>query len=317
MSDVLSLVGPVFALILLGLAAVRLRLLDTAALRGMTDVVFYAGLPALVALSIIQAPPLQVATIAGSFLGGAVLLFFVNLALARRLLGQPLANASVFALDSVYGNTGMLGIPVISAAYGPDGLAELMAIIAFHSAVLLPLATAFLEMGGSHQGSGRGSGPARGFWGVLRATLPGVARNPIVVAIVLAFAWRQLGIPLPAAPTRLLGMIAQAGTPMALFCLGATLPTPRGWHGLPEVALSCVLKLAVMPVVIGAIAWLAGVRGVAFSAVIVTAAMPTGANAFMLARRFETMLEASATTVLVATGVSMVTLTVLLGLLPR
>ena len=78
-----------------------------------------------------------------------------------------------------------------------------------------------------------------------------------------------------------------------------------------------MLKLAVMPVVIGAIAWLAGVRGVAFSAVTITAAMPTGANAFMLARRFETMLEASATTVLVATGVSMVTLTVLLGLLPR
>jgi hypothetical protein len=308
MSNVLAIVGPVFSLILLGLLAVRTRMLDTAALRGMTDVVFYAGLPALIFLSIIQAPPLRVVDVAGSFLGGAVALFFVNLGIGRFVLRHPLGNASVFALDSVYGNTGMLGIPVVSAAYGNEGLADLMAIIAFHSAVLLPLATAFIEMG---------AGGGRGFLGVLRATLPGVARNPIVVAIVLAFLWRATGIPMPAGPLRLFGMIAAAGTPMALFCLGGTLPKPRGWSDLREVGLSCVLKLAVMPAVIGAIAWFMGVRGIAFSATVVAAAMPTGANAFMLARRFETMLEASATTVLVASGCSMVTLTVLLGLLPH
>lgn len=308
MSNVFSIVGPIFALIILGLVAVRTRALDTAGLRGMTDVVFYAGLPALLFLSIIQAPPLRVIDVAGSFLGGAVALFFFNLGIARFVLRHPLGNASVFALDSVYGNTGMLGIPVVAAAYGTEGLADLLAIIAFHSAVLLPLATAFIEMG-----SGRG----RGFWGVLCTTLPGVARNPIVVAIALAFVWRATGIPMPAAPTRLLGMIAQAGTPMALFCLGATLPKPRGWSDLREVTLSCTLKLVVMPAVVAALAWFAGVRGIAFSATVVTAAMPTGANAFMLARRFETMLEASATTVLVASGCSMVTLSVLIAILPH
>jgi predicted permease len=41
--------------------------------------------------------------------------------------------------------------------------------------------------------------------------------------------------------------------------------------------------------------------------------MPTGANAFLLARRYEVRMEESATTVAVSTALSVVTLTVLLA----
>ena len=68
-----------------------------------------------------------------------------------------------------------------------------------------------------------------------------------------------------------------------------------------------------MPVLVGLLAHLAGVTGVAFAVVVLTAGMPTGANAFMLARRFGTLMEASASTVVVSTGASLLTLTVLLG----
>ena len=47
--------------------------------------------------------------------------------------------------------------------------------------------------------------------------------------------------------------------------------------------------------------------------VAVTAGMPTGANAFMQVRRFGTLLEASASTVVLSTALSLVTLTLLLG----
>jgi predicted permease len=72
-----------------------------------------------------------------------------------------------------------------------------------------------------------------------------------------------------------------------------------------------------MPALVALFAHLVGVHGVAFSVVVVAAAMPTGANAFLLARRFETMMEASASTVVISTGLSMVTLAVLLGWLTR
>jgi len=169
---------------------------------------------------------------------------------------------------------------------------------------LLPLATLVIE---ADPQSG-GSGPL----GVLRAAFWGVVKNPVVMTIVVALVWRTTGLEIPGPLARLLDLLGPAGPPAALFCLGASLPRPRGWTDIAEVAIASVLKLAVLPVIVAGIARFAGVTGVAFAVVVITSALPTGANAFLLARRFHTMAEASASTVVVSTAVSIVSLTVLL-----
>lgn len=299
-----GIVAPVFALIGLGAGAVRLRLLDGAALKGMNDFVFYLAMPCLLFRAVVAAPPLRLLDVAGSFIAGAVILFAVSVVLSRVLFRARLANASVFALNAVFGNTVMLGIPIIDSAYGAEGVAYLLAVVAFHSGLLLPLATVLIEADAQ---SGRGP------LGVLRATLPGLVRNPVVVCIVLAFAWRATGLGFAEPVNRLLVLLGAAGPPLALFCLGATLPKPAGLRGLGDVALASLLKLVAMPALVAVLAWLAGVTGVAFAVVVLAAAMPTGANAFLLARRFATMMEASASTVVVSTALSLLTLTVLLA----
>jgi predicted permease len=214
----------------------------------------------------------------------------------------------MFGLDCVFGNTVMLGIPIVDAAYGRDGVAYLMGVIAFHSAVLLPLATVFIEAD---------SAAGRKLLGVLLSALSGSLRNPVVVSILLAFVWRVSGLGLPVAGHNFLGLLGAAGPPLALFCLGASLPRPAGWSDLREVCLGAVVKLGVMPALVALIAHVVGVRGVAFSVVVVAAGMPTGANAFLLARRFHTLMETSAATVVVSTGFSVVTVAALLGWLAR
>ena len=104
-----------------------------------------------------------------------------------------------------------------------------------------------------------------------------------------------------------------AGPPLALFCLGATLPKPEGWKTMGGVAAASALKLLVMPALVALLAHLAGVQGIDFAVVVLAAAMPTGANAFLLARRFHTMMEASASTVVASTALSLLTLTALLS----
>ena len=309
MTILFGIVAPVFALIVIGAAAVRLRLLEMVAVRGMSDFVFYAAMPSLLFGSVAGAPPLRLVDVAGSFLAGAMLLFAAAVIVARTILGAQLAQASVFALNCEFGNTVMLGIPVIDAAYGRPGVAYLLAVIAFHSGILLPLATILIEADPLSHGGTAGRGPIA----VLRAALPGLARNPVVVSIVLAFLWRATGLPIPAPLQRLLGLLGAAGPPLALFCLGATLPRPRGWSDLREVSAAGLFKLALMPVVVAVIARAIGVTGVAFAVVVMASAMPTGANAFLLARRFATMAEASASTVVISTALSVVTLTLLLA----
>ena len=299
-----GIIAPVFALIGLGAAAMRLKLLELPAIKGMNDFVFYLAMPCLLFRSVADAPPLRLLDVAASFIVGAVLLFAVAVVIARKIFGTRLAPASVFALNCVFGNTVMLGIPIIDAAYGPTGVANLLAVVAFHSGLLLPLATVLIE---SDAADGRG--PLQ----VLRATLPGLLRNPVVMTILLAFAWRATGFGFVTPATRFLTLLGSAGPPLALFCLGATLPKPSSWSDMKDVAVASLLKLVAMPALVAVLAHLAGVTGIAFAVVVITAGMPTGANAFMLARRFGTLMEASASTVVVSTALSLVTLTLLLG----
>jgi hypothetical protein len=307
--NVPSIVLPVFALILMGAAAVRLRLVEIAAVRGMTDFVFFTAMPALLFASIIQAPPLPLLHVAGAFLFGAVALFALGLVLARLLLRSGLADASAFGLNCAYGNVVMLGVPVVQAAYGSVGVAYLLALIAFHSTLLLPLATVCIEAG-SPRTHGRGIAP------LFAAALPGILRNPVIVAIFLALLWRLGGLAMPAVVLNFLNLIGAAGPPLALFCLGASLPRPQGRSALKEISLAAGLKLLVMPATVGICAHLAGVHGVAFAVSVIAAAMPTGANAFLLARRFETTMEASASAVVISTALSLFTLSLLLAWLP-
>ena len=304
---VFGIVAPIFALIGMGAAAIRLRLLDTGAVKGMSDFVFFLAMPSLLFRSMVTAPPLRLLDVAGSFIAGALLLFILATVLSRMVFRARIATAGVFALNAVFGNTVMLGVPIIDSAYGAEGVAYLLAVVAFHSALLLPLATILIEADGS------GPGGHRGPLDVLRAVLPGLLRNPVVMVIVAALAWRATGLGLAAPVEQLLHLLGAAGPPLALFCLGATLPKPEGLKGLRDVALASALKLLAMPALVALFAWLAGVRDVAFAVVVLAAAMPTGANAFMLARRFGTMMEASASTVVVSTALSLLSLTALLG----
>ncbi len=309
MEQLLGVVAPVFALIAMGWTAAQRVWIEPAGARGLTNFAYFAAMPALLFGSIAGAPPLHLVHVAGSFLVGAVALLLISVFVAQRLMGLKLAPAAMFGLTGVYGNTVMMGVPVIQSAYGAAGVANLLAVVAFHSASLLPLATVMIE-------TGQGARP--GLAATLRSVGRGLFTNPVVLSVLAAMLWRAASLPVPAPLHALLHLLGGAAAPVSLFCLGAALPPPgmlRGHLGANGLGLGAAVltKLVVLPVVVGLIAHAAGVRGVAFSTVVVASAMPTGANAFLLARRMGTMAENTAAEVLLSTILSVVTLTALLS----
>lgn len=306
MATLLNVIVPVFTLIMLGRVAVLRRWIDAAALRGLNDIVFYAAMPALLFISLIRAPSLEWADATLVFVGITLLIYALGMVLARLLLGASFAVAAVVGLNACFGNAVMMGIPVIIAAFGPEALVPLLGIITSHSALILPLATILIEFGNA-------SGDAKR---VLWATIQGLARNPVIIIMALAFCWRGADVPVPAALENFCRLLGGAGPPLALFCLGASLPpASAGAKVIREVLLACALRLLATPaLMLLAGAWL-GLSGLAFKVAVVIAGMPTGANAFILARRTATAPEASAATVVVATVFSIFSLSVLLMLL--
>lgn len=305
MTAVAAIVAPVFALVALGAGARFWRLLDIAGLRALTDLTFYLLIPSLLFGAVVRAPGVQGLDVAVTYFAGCLAVFGAGLLLARRALGAGLAQASVIGLNCSYGNTVMLGVPIVSAAFGADGVAELLPIIALHSVVLLPLATVLIEADGAE------GHPA------LKAlrTLPALLRNPVIAAILLAMAWRASGVPVPEPLARLLALLAAAAPTLALLTLGASLPDVATQGSARETGLAVLGKLVALPALVWLLARLVGLAPGPTAVAVVAAGMPTGANAFFLARRTGTLASASAGTVVVSTALSVVTLSAALALL--
>jgi len=239
--------------------------------------------------------------------GGAALAFFLGTTLlyvavlwgAVRLGRVPLGAAGTLALNTTFGNIVMMGIPLIAAAYGEAGLSILLTILALHSMVLLGTATVVAEIG---QNAG-----AR--WDrVLLATVTGVLRNPIVMAVISALIWSALALPVPGFVRRTLEMLGGAGPPVALFCLGGSLLgfTVRGAIGSLVAIVS--LKLLALPVLVWAACAALALPALDTAVAVTTAGLPTGANAFLLAQRYAVEADRSGAAVLVGTALSVLTL---------
>ncbi len=305
MGAIAGIVAPVFALIAMGAGARYRRLLDPAGMRGLNDLTFYVLIPALLFGAVAEARSLGGLQVAALYFGCCILVFAAGLLVSRRVLGAGLAAGSVLGLNCAYGNTVMLGVPVVSAAFGAEGVAILLPIIALHSVVLLPLATVLIEADGA--GAGHPAVKA------LR-TVPALLRNPVIVAILAAMAWRVTGLSLPQPVHALLAMLGAAAPTLALFCLGASLPDFATQGSVRETGLALVLKLAVLPALVWGAVTLAGAGPLAAAVAVVTAGAPTGANAFFLARKTGTLAASSAGTVVASTLLSVLTLSAWLGM---
>lgn len=304
MFDILSLLFPLFFVIGAGAVAIRAKWISDEGLAAVTGFTYWLALPALLIRSIIESQMMGVLEAAGAYLCACLLLFVAALLFFFAFMGRSLTRAALFGLNATYGNVIFLATPLIGTLFGSAGIASVLAIIALHSGFLLPLAAVLAELGSPRRG---------GAAVVMTNVARGLLRNPIIVAIALGFACQASGFPVPEPFLRLLRLLSGAASPLALFCLGASLPIQRvGRAVIAETCLATAMKLAVLPVFVGFLSWQLGIGGVPWKVAVITASMPTGANAFLLARRATDSVQASATTVLLTTVLSVGSLTFLL-----
>lgn len=197
------------------------------------------------------------------------------------------------------GNNGNFGLPIALFALGQVGFQY--SLIVFLASVVLTF-----TVGPALYGAGNGVA------GSLRA----IVRLPIMWCLLLALLLRALDWPLPTGLDRGVHLLAQATLPMILLSLGLQIGA-SGWPRLtPPVVLASSLRLALGPAVAFGIALLIGARGVELQALVLSAAMPTAVNAFLLATEFDADVESVAATVVVTTVGALATIALVVTLLP-
>jgi predicted permease len=309
MSAVVDIVLPVFAVILLGYAFGRGRFLTAEGARGLGAFVYYVAIPAVLFRGMATAVVGMGSSLSllGAYFAGALAVFGASMAIGRLAFGLSLAEQGLMALSTGFSNSVQLGIPLVLAAFGEAGLVPLTIIISVHSLVLLSLTTVVVEAGRGHAG---------GALRMAEATALAIAGNPVILSIVAGLLWRVTGLPLPSPLRHLIDLLAGAGTPAALFSLGATLAGFRLAGDLAESLVVVAIKLLALPLVV----WLLATRafhlgGLETAIATICAALPTGANAFILAQRYELYVARAASSVLISTALSVVTLGALLAAL--
>jgi hypothetical protein len=198
----------------------------------------------------------------------------------------------------------MMGVPIIVSAYGPAGVPPMLAILGLQTVIVLGMATMMIEVG---------LNAAAPWRRLVTATLMGMARNPVVLSVFAALAWNLFGLPVPPVLRRTLDFLGGAAPPLALFCLGGGLAGIAASAIWKETAAIVAAKLFVFPALVFAAGRMLDLAPIELAVAVTMAALPTGANAFILARRYATGADRSGSAVVVSTALSVLTISALIA----
>lgn len=246
-----------------------------------------------------------------------VAMYFVAalLLFASVLVWQGLnRRAAVLALSCTFSNTVMIGIPLVSLAYGQTGLVTLFTLISVHALVLLTLATVVLEMVATREERGQGQGSQWHMALTVLAAIKSGIIHPVPLPIILGLLFAQTGLVLPEVVGKPLQLLGSAFGPVALVLVGVTLTQVQVGPYLKSALGISLLKNLVLPMLVAALGLALGMPTRSLSVMIVAASLPMGANVFLFAQRYEVAQEVVTASMAVSTLLGLATITLVMSL---
>lgn len=298
---------PVFLLVAIGFMAGRLQWIRDAAIKDLSNLVFLLLIPALLfrTMSAVRFEELDLRPLVAYFLAAGFLLAV--------LIGWRGFNrrSVVLALTGVFSNMVMIGITLVELAYGKAGLVTLLTLVSVHALLLLTTATVVLELAVARENRQAGIEQPHLLattWSAFKSALI----HPVPLPIICGLLFAQTGWTLPTVIDRPLQLLGNAFGPIALVLVGITLartPLTGHWQSALWATLS---KNLVLPVMVGISAWAFGITGLPLTVMVVAAALPTGANVFLFAQRYEVAQETTTASMGVSTVAALLTLSLVM-----
>jgi len=295
---------PFFALIGLGYWAGRTRFFSAEATAYLTKFVFYFALSAMLFRFSANLSLAEVwdGRLVAAYLWGTAFVYAIA-SLVGFLRGLDVATNGIEAQCAVIGNTGFLGVPMLTLLLGPEAIGPVLMALAVDLIVFSSLIVILIT--GSREGQLRLS--------TLRIVGMGLLKNPMIVAITLGFLWSGLQIPIPVPANEFLAILGGAATPGALFAIGASLAS-KSAERIEIAGWLTFCKLVLHPLFVAfAALFLFGVDPYKAGVIIAAAALPVAGNVYMLAQHYGVAPQRVSAAILVSTAASIVTVSLVVG----
>ena len=258
--------APLLLILLAGVFFKRINIINAQFVETGNKLIFKVSLPCLLFLSVASRSAEQAIDVA--LISYAVIATICSVVLVWWL--SPLfveqSKRGVFTQCAFRGNMGIIGLALCINAFGENILA--LAAIYLAALTITYNVLSVLLLSKTRQG-----------------IFKQLAKNPLIIAILLGLLFSNLAIPLPKIFTISLGYLAQLTLPLALVCIGASLE----WQSLKanhkESLIATAFKLVILPISTVGIAILFGLRGDALGVLFLMMATPTAAAAYVMSKQ--------------------------------
>ncbi|SDD35563.1 hypothetical protein SAMN04488071_0449 [Kordiimonas lacus] len=304
-AEIFTIIAPVFIIMMLGYGLGKTRLFPDGSAPILISFVWYVAIPALLFRSLApnELPDASELLFVLAYYGSLYVVYALAMLSTRLLFGLTTAEQATFAFVTCFGNAGFIGIPIVEGVYGEEGVRLLLMLVSFHSLTLLPVTTVIVE-----RAADATEGP-----GIASRTFASVRQNPIIIALLVGLGWSALSLPYPHWLDKVLELPAVAAAPVGLFSVGLSLASVRIAGNITHAMVAVSLKLMILPLTVFLVAhFLMGLPDVWVGVATLMAALPSGMIAYSFASQYGIGARRAATAVLISTGLSAATLSVVL-----
>jgi len=292
----IDIVTPVFFLIFVGYYIGPRLELDA---RTLSRTAYYILLPCFV-FDIISQVDIGIAVASQMILYATLthILIAVAAFILARLLKRSREITAAFVIIATFGNVGNLGLSLIDFRLGPAS--QTSATIYF---ITITLVSFVICVGISSWTRGTG----------LSAVLS-VFKTPALIAMVPAIFFYSTDFESPLFLTRITGLLGRAMIPVMLVTLGVQLSDVHKFNFSLDVVIASSLRLIAVPVIAFGLSFLFSLSGMEIRSGILQAGMPVAVLGSIIAIEYNIIPKFVTTAVLFSTGLSLLTLTILLYL---
>ena len=271
LSETLVVTGPIFLIVLLGLMLRRIGFIDDHFNQVASRLVFSICLPVLLFTTISQINLDATINLPVFYfsLCGAVLTFGLSWLAATFI--QPKEDRGVVVQGAFRSNLGVIGLALCANAYGAPGLALaslLMAGLTVSYNILSVFILSFYAKTDLN-------------WLVVFAD---ILKNPLIVAIAMAFIIALSGLPVPGILLSAGEYIGSMALPLALLGTGAGMSLRALRDSSQATGLVICLKAVLLPAVIVVIAIRYGFRGIDLGVLFLLFVSPTATASYAMVK---------------------------------
>jgi len=309
MLQILEIVLPVFLVIGTGYLAAYFKVFTSEQSNALMRFATQIAIPCLLFLAISRLDlkaEFQLGVLAPFFIGALASFTLTSLG-AWFFFGHKPGYRIAIGFAGMFSNLVLIGLSIVELAFGAEALKPAFAIVALHAPFCYVIGITAMEIS-------RADGV--GFGATVQAVIKQVFSNAITVSLLLGIAANLLNLSPPEAVNTALELIARAALPVALFALGAVLVKYKISSSLGEISMISINMLILHPV----IAYIVGryvfdLSDDLLKVVVLMAAMPPGMNAYAFADLYDRAKGVAASSVMIATALSVVSISIWLVIL--